>query len=411
MRSPSVTAIAEVVQEGLCTGCGACAYLAPDRYRMVDDPERGRRPVLPEPDRPSARRAEAEGLAVCPGHRLEREAHDARALPRLAAAWGPVLEVFEGFAADPGVRRAGSSGGASTALALYCLEKEGMHGVLHTAARRDEPVLNETVLSRTRDELLAATGSRYAPASPCEGLARVEAAPAPCVFVGKPCDVAAAQRTRRVRPALDARLGLVVAFFCAGTPSTRGTTELLRRVGVEDPRDVRSLRYRGLGWPGRFAARVRASDGREEIRSLGYADCWDFLQRYRPRRCYLCPDHTGELADIAVGDPWHRPPARGEAGRSLVVARTERGRRILHAAARSGYLELEPCEAELLERSQPELLRARRELWGRRMLARLAGHRVPQHRGIPLFSLWWRGTGLRAKLRWLRSAAQLAMRA
>ena len=156
--------------------------------------------------------------------------------------------------------------------------------------------------------------------------------------------------------------------------------------------------------------RVRTDGGGEELRSLGYPHSWDLLQRYRPRRCYLCPDHTGEFADIAVGDPWHRPISRGEAGSSLIVVRTERGRRILRAAARAGYVEVEPRDPGLLERSQAELLRARRELWGRRLLARLAGARVPQHAGFPLFSLWWSGTGLSTKLRWLRNAADALTR-
>ena len=37
----------------------------------------------------------------------------------------------------------------------------------------------------------------------------------------------------------------------------------------------------------------------------------------------MCADHTGEFADIAVGDPWYRPHLDDEPGRSLVLARSE----------------------------------------------------------------------------------------
>ena len=57
-----------------------------------------------------------------------------------------------------------------------------MHGVLHIAARPDVPWLNHTVLSTTRAELLAATGSRYAPASPCDRLELVERAQALALY-------------------------------------------------------------------------------------------------------------------------------------------------------------------------------------------------------------------------------------
>jgi coenzyme F420 hydrogenase subunit beta len=317
----------------------------------------------------------------------------------LTPAWGPVREVWEGYAADPEIRLAGSSGGAATALSLFALERGGMHGVLHTAARPDRPYLNHTVLSTTRAELLAATGSRYAPASPCDGLQRVEAAPGPCLFVGKPCDVAATQRARRLRPALDAKLGLVVAFFCAGTPSTKGTLELLRKVGVEDPARVSSLRYRGNGWPGRWTVVFRVDGGEEQTRTLSYEESWDFLQRYRQWRCYICPDHTGEFADIAVGDPWYRPIEPGEPGTSLLVARTERGVRFLREAADAGYVVLERSDPSLLPRSQPNLLTTRGRIWASLFALRLARAPTPAYRGFPTFPFWRRRFTAMRKLR------------
>jgi coenzyme F420 hydrogenase subunit beta len=87
-------------------------------------------------------------------------------------------------------------------LALFAVERGGMYGVLHTAARDDVPYLNRTVMSRSRIDMLARTGSRYAPASPCDGLQAIEDAPAGCVFIGKPCDVAGANMAAALRPAL-----------------------------------------------------------------------------------------------------------------------------------------------------------------------------------------------------------------
>jgi len=172
--------VTDVVERQMCTGCGACAYYAPEALRMTDVLDHGRRPV----SRPGAdpRRLE-QALDVCPGVGLERESHEVPrdALPGLLAAWGPVLEIWEGYAADPELRFAASSGGAASALALHAIEVAGMHGLLHIAARQDIPYLNRTVLSRTREELMAATGSRYAPASPCDGLDLIESAPGACV--------------------------------------------------------------------------------------------------------------------------------------------------------------------------------------------------------------------------------------
>ncbi|RMD63024.1 MAG: coenzyme F420 hydrogenase [Planctomycetota bacterium] len=369
---------------------------------MVDDLRSGRRPEV-DPAAPVDPAASALSLAVCPGASLDWRdiPEEDRVHRELFDAWGPVRRVVEGFAADEEIRRMGSSGGAATALALHCIEREGMAGALHIAADPHSPVFNRTVFSRDRTALLAATGSRYAPASPCEGLGRIEQAEAPCVFIGKPCDVAAARRLVQRSPALQEKLGATIAFFCAGAPSTEGTLQLLRQVGVEDPDRVTSLRYRGDGWPGRWTVRWRDASGRERVASLSYEESWGFLQAHRQWRCSLCPDHTGEFADIAVGDPWWRPPEEGgdELGRSLIVARTERGEALLAGAIAAGALVVEREDAALLPRSQPNLLRARASVWGRALGARLAGGRTPRFIGAPLRTLWWRELGALERIR------------
>lgn len=374
--------VRDVAEHHLCSGCGACAYLDPDQVTMVDDLRQGRRPLMLLPVQPT--RAAEQALSACPGRALQHvEGLPAAHLDELGSSWGPVLELWEGFASDPEIRFRGSSGGAATALALHCLEAEGMSGVLHTAARTDVPYLNETVLSTTRDELVDRTGSRYAPASPCDGLALVAQSEAPCVFIGKPCDVAGATAAADVRPELADKLGLTIAVFCAGTPSTRGTLEAVRTLGFA-PDEVASVRYRGRGWPGRFT--VTAQDGRQG--SLSYEDSWGaILQKHRQWRCMVCPDHTGEFADVAVGDPWYQPTG-DDPGRSLVLVRTERGRQLVRAAAAAGALTLQQVLPQVLPDSQPNLAHTRGAVWGRVTAMRMMGLPTPRYRNLPMFSSW-----------------------
>lgn len=396
MRLPVLT-IHDVVDRQLCSGCGACEFLNPTEVRMVDVPEFGRRPAVTRSDGNGGGRDNE--LCACPGAELGHAGNGDRdgMIAELYAGWGPVLGVWEGHANDKEIRLSGSSGGAASALALFCLEREGMHGVLHTSARADVPYLNETVLSKGRDELLSRTGSRYSPASPCEGLGRIEEAEGPCVFIGKPCDVAAASMARKVRPKLDENIGLLLAFFCAGTPSTQGTLDLLSRMGVADPDSVSQLRFRGNGWPGKWTVRYSESDV-ERTQELSYEESWGFLQKYRQWRCHICPDHTGEFADIAVGDPWHRDRNDDQVGRSLILARTERGRRIIEEAAKAGYVTVEAVAAGALPASQPNLLMSRGALWGRLLSLRMARVPVPRYSGFEMFRFWRRSLSLKQKV-------------
>ena len=111
---------------------------------------------------------------------------------------------------------------------------------------------------------------------------------------------------------------------------------------------------------------------------------------------------TGEFADVAFGDPWYRPIEPGEPGKSLIVARTQAGRRAVLAAAEAGYLVLETRDATLLPRSQPNLLRGRGTLWGRLLMLRATGTPAPRYAGFPVFSYWLRKLSFRERLLDLR---------
>ncbi|PSL04732.1 coenzyme F420 hydrogenase subunit beta [Haloactinopolyspora alba] len=393
MSGRAARTIQEVVDAHLCTGCGACAYLEPDALQMVDVPDAGRRPLpIVGVNGPANDVVDGSALNVCPGASLRHDQHALDDAP-FGGEWGPVLELYECWSTDPAVRHRGSSGGVVSALTAHAVTCGEAVGALQVQARPDAPLLNETVLNRTYDDIVSAAGSRYSPASPCERLDLVENAEGPCVVVGKPCDIAATARAARLRPSLAEKVAFTVGIFCAGTPSTRATEEAVRRLGAE-PDDVERLDYRGDGWPGRF--RIRTADGQRS--SLSYEDSWgDTLQKHRQWRCMICPDHTGEFADLSVGDPWYRPVRDDEPGRSLVVVRTPAGSAVLQAALRDGAVAGGPIPLDRLPQSQPNLASTRGSVWARVLTMRLAGLRAPRYRGMPGIRSWSR-LGTRAKI-------------
>jgi coenzyme F420 hydrogenase subunit beta len=340
-------------------------------------------------------------MKACPGIGITRlpKAADQIGDQRFFDVWGPVLGVWEGYAADPQIRFEGSSGGVATALSLFAIERLGMYGALHVRSSPEVPYLNQTVLSTTRSELLMGAGSRYAPASPCDGLEQIESAPGSSVFVGKPCDVAAVDKAMQLRPQLQEKIGLTIAFFCAGTPSTLGTLEMLKRMGVDDLSSVISLRYRGRGWPG--TATVEFWDNEETIeQQITYEQSWgEILQKYRQWRCYICPDHIGEFADIAVADAWHRPVSDNQPGLSVMIARTVRGKDVLEQAIHDGFIEAEVVSHEILPSCRPGQADYQGKLWARVQTLKAMSVPTPDYRGFVLFRLWTSELSIKEKLR------------
>jgi coenzyme F420 hydrogenase subunit beta len=403
--------VREVVAWRLCLGCGACVPACPNgALRLVDVAQEGLRP------RVDAGKCTGCGSCtqICPGIGIDKACLNRReprlesgdpqlstsdSLASLNPAWGTVLEIWEGYATDPEIRFQGSSGGVVTALSLFCLERRGMQGVLHIGPDAAHPLTNVAVVSSHREELLTRTGSRYAPAAPILGLPLLDGTGQPYVFVGKPCDVVAVRKWQafqtteggertpsRMMLRLSSGIGVLISIFCAGTPSTQGTRRILDQLSVR-PGEVVALRYRGRGWPGRTVVTTNRAEQMEP--SMTYEDSWGtILSKHTQFRCRLCPDSTGELADISCGDPWYRKAEPADPGRSLVLVRTETGRRVVHEAIAAGYVRLERVGSDTLPRSQHSLLERRRQLWGRLLALRAFHVPVPRYRGFSLFSNW-----------------------
>jgi len=368
----------------LCVGCGACVFACErQNIALQDVPGIGIRPTLRGEDC----RACGKCLEVCPGLGTTHNFYDTErpGLMLLRDGWGPIHEIWEGYAADPGIRMLGSSGGAATAIALYCLEKGLAGEVFHVGKNEEEPWRNRTVSSRSHQDLVSRTGSRYSPASPCDCLAEIESASTPCVFIGKPCDIQGLRKAEAVKPLLREKTALALGIFCAGTPATSGLIQLLSILHVPKE-EVQDVRFRGDGWPGSFS--ILLKNGAMCLRTLSYEESWGFLQKYRPFRCYLCPDGTSEFADISCGDAWYRKPAGDDPGQSLVLVRTERGRDLLKKAGEAGYVRLQRVDPFVLELSQKNLLTKRSAVWGRLAAMKAFGLPVPRYEGFHLLENW-----------------------
>jgi len=382
MSSPKT--VSAMVRSRLCTGCGACAGAFPEAIQMKDHPVHGRRPIV-DP----GNFADVDAMEYCAGAGIDMP------VPRdkVEAEWGPVLKTWEGWATDDEIRYSGSSGGVATAIALFALQRGMVGGVAHITARTGDARLNQSTISRQREELLRATGSRYAQASPAETVGDIIKSDVPIAFIGKPCDIASMHKARKINPALHSNLGPMVAIFCAGAPNLNATEDLLDRLGVPKGARVTSLRYRGNGWPGMMKARWVNNNGSEQDSdSIPYSEGWGhILEKGRRWRCRLCDDHTGVFADISVGDPWHHPPeGNKDPGRSLIVARTASGQALIEAAIKAGFLGVEIENRGVISVAQPNLLETNAAVWGRRIAFRLLGLPVPSSK-VARFEIWlWR---------------------
>lgn len=370
--------VRRVLRGELCTGCGLCAAVSGGAIRMAEQAPGYARPAATGAAMPAD--AERRIADACPGARIEPWTGMAEVVDPY---WGPLRTVATGAATDPETRYEGSSGGAVSALAIHALASGQVDRVMHVGADPDAPTRNITVISRTREEVIARAGSRYTASSPLAAIVSAAAEGGRMAFIGKPCDVSALRRLARSDAKLAEAVPVMLSFFCAGIPSHGGVGRILARMGLKED-EVNTFRYRGRGWPGMCAAETK--DGRTA--ELTYAQSWgEHLAKEVQFRCKICPDAVGGVADVACADAWYGDedgyPAFEEAeGRSLVIARTETGQRLLEAAVAAGALEIAPLASSEIDRMQPGQARRKRLVLARTLSLPLALQSAPSMPGL-----------------------------
>ncbi|WP_104091167.1 Coenzyme F420 hydrogenase/dehydrogenase, beta subunit C-terminal domain [Arthrobacter sp. GMC3] len=319
---------------------------------------------------------------ACPGVRV-RAQHPAGS--RRHEQLGPIVQAWEAWATDPVIRQMGSSGGTLTALSMWLLQTGQASQVIGAQADPENARRSITVQIISKEQALAASGSRYAPAS---NAADPEALELDTAFVGKPCEASA------IRALSERKYGpnngpVLLSFFCAGTPSQHATDRLVSELVPGEDAEIVDLRYRGNGWPGDFS--ITCSDG--TTKAMSYDDSWgSYLGPTTQWRCKICPDGVGESADITAGDFWRAdengyPLFSDQAGISALLARTERGRDLVLAAAAAGVLTLAEMDVQALVKVQPLQRRRRETLFARLAGTVAAGGKVPKFAGFCLLRL------------------------
>jgi coenzyme F420 hydrogenase subunit beta len=316
----------------LCTGCGLCK--SAKGIEMLPDSK-----GFLYPDISSKDSIEFCDM-ICPMGK--NGALDSRGI------WGKYESVYKGWAVDSIIRRKASSGGIITALSIYLLSNNIVDYVIMTKRSNSDIEKTETVVCDNKDLILSCMGSRYTQSNPLIDIINSIDKEKKYAFVGKPCDVIALRNyVNLYDKKLKNNISFFIAFFCAGTPSSKAHNSLYNSLSC-DKRDIVSIDYRGNGWPGDLTLNLK--NGEKLLKS--YEDTWmNYLGRDIRKSCKFCYDGIGELADIAVGDLWYldenkKPIFNNQDGVNIVFARTIIGDTLLHKALKDQVVYLE-CYDEI----------------------------------------------------------------
>ncbi len=370
--------IQEIVESGLCIGCGLCAAIAPDDIVIRSTTNGAERPAERVPVTGDAL---AEINRVCPG--LHVEVEPTAPEEDHSALWGQVRRLAKGHAGDPTVRFESATGGVLTALGQFMLTSGRVEQVLHVGPVPGDPLNWQAKVSTTPAEVAEGSRSRYGPVAPLTRLVEVLDSGIPTAVVAKPCDIAGVRSMLRglaIGHPGDVRY--VLAMACGGASLLTKTTDMLDSFGVA-PDQVKSLSYRGYGNPG--PTRVVADDG--STHELTYQQLWEDEGTWDLQwRCKVCADGMGEVADIVSLDCWPGGgPTVEDDGFNGIIARTIEGAELLDAAIAERVIVITDDDLpvhETLELWQPHQSRRKRAVPQRLAAMAASGLPVTAYTGV-----------------------------
>lgn len=328
----------KIVDDGLCLGCGLCASLSPEAIEMKRGDDGDLRPYA---SADFSDEMMALVARTCPSMRLEGLPPElADNAPHQDVVWGPYHEMSLGYANNEAIRHEASTAGILTMLAIYLIETHKVDAILHVKAADNPANFGVATISRTRDDILSAAGSRYGPTAALAELEGVLSSKERFAIVAKPCDLNALRNLAHHDSRVNRRFAYWMTMLCGGfqpDSSFRGflAEHDLTEIGLS------SVRYRGFGCPGPTSLDY---DTGKRV-AFHYLDFWgeDESQWSMPLRCKICPDGIGEGADIVAGDAWDgaspdRQDSLNDPGFNSVITRTTAGDALYQEAIKAGYI-------------------------------------------------------------------------
>ena len=313
----------QVIQKGLCTGCGACQGMCPywgnqeDRTVCYFDCER----------------RNGRCQSFCPRMPTDLDALRKEFFPTetILPEIGPFLGLYLTRAADPAIRAGAQHGGTMTALVELAMREGFIDAAVLT--RSNGGLDAQGVLATTAEEVRACSGSSFQVPPTLSVLNRAlrEDKYHAIGLVGTPCKTLAAYKMK-AKPLAENdnnadHIGMVFGLFCGWGLDWEGLQDLAGKYA-----DPAGLSHMDIP-PSKYHT-LELRQGEETI-SVNLDEVTPLVRS----GCRFCTDMTAEFADLSIGGARSADGWDVDKGWNQLIVRSEKGRALLELAREKGVLE------------------------------------------------------------------------
>jgi coenzyme F420 hydrogenase subunit beta len=331
-----------VLDEGLCTGCGACVGLCP--YQVI---YHDRTVQLHHCDL-----EDGKCYAFCP--RTETDLAALRELlfekDDLTPEIGAVKGYYFSQAVDPELRKIAQHGATVTALLELALA-EGLIDSAIVSSRNQEFMQNGAIIN-DKGALRKNAGSKFTLSPMIAAFNQLVTEDKGNIgVVATPCQALALAKMKLVKEdnhKID-QLKLVVGLYCGWTLSAEKYTKLLFQNDI----DLESIT--GMDIPaGKNILELFTKNG---AKSIPFDKVWDCIRK----ACLYCMDSTAEYADVSVGSARFAGNWEEVRNWNQLIVRTEKGRELVDLAIKKEVLEVREAPAESLKELKDAAAKKKKE--------------------------------------------------
>ena len=370
--------ISTVVKHDLCTGCGTCIALCPEKaIKLRINEKKGF--YVPKINEEKCNNC---GICyeVCPGHEVDFKELNLEIFGKEPEdiLIGNYLNCYVGHSTDYDIRYNSASGGLVTQLLIFALEEGIIDGALVTRMKKDNPLEPGPFIARTKEEIIEASKSKYCPVPANIALKEILESKEGEKFavVGLPCHIHGIRKAEQINKKLKEKIVLHIGIVCNHTPTFLATEFILKKMKIKKD-DVTKLDYRGEGWPG--GMKITTKNGNKIFIPHFSSGYWGivFNSFFFPTRCTLCSDKICELSDVSFADAWMPELMKNDnVGTSLTISRNKTSEEFLNKAALKGKIELKKVSEKVALQSQG-LYAVKKQLKARVRILRIFGKKIP----------------------------------
>jgi coenzyme F420 hydrogenase subunit beta len=320
-----------VLEEELCTGCGACVGLCPYQAIYHD-----RTVQLHYCDL-----TEGKCYAFCP--RTLTDFAELRGLLFDANDLTPEIGAIKNYcfsrAADPRVRDIAQHGGTVTAL----LELALAEGLIDSAivSSRNHEFLQNGSMAKDKETLRKNAGSKFTVSPTVAAFNQLVNQEAGKIgVVATPCQALALAKMKLQRQKDESgktnQLQLVIGLYCGWTIAAEKFIKLLVQNNIENNT------LKGMDIPaGENVLNIYTNNRMQAIPLTDVQPCIR-------EACHYCLDSTAEYADVSVGSARFGNDWEEMRRWNQLIVRTQKGKALIELAVKSGVLEIREAPAESL---------------------------------------------------------------